>query len=109
MGTKSRRGSGPNELAMRHQGWIGTEVVAIAGNDPDPNCLFHQLVGDAIQYRYRFHAILPVPIPGEPPGINLSNLPGIPDPAWHLHGLSLKTHRQIVSVRGGLRCRVLWP
>jgi hypothetical protein len=56
------------------EGWKGTEVVAKAGNDPDPNCLYHQLIGDAIKYRYRFHAVPPPPLPGEPPGINLSNL-----------------------------------
>jgi hypothetical protein len=31
------------------------------------------LISDAIKYRYRFHAVLPPPIPGEPPGINLSS------------------------------------
>ena len=56
------------------EGWKGREVVVIAGNDPDKNCLYHELIGDAIKYRYRFHAVLPASIPGEPPGINLSNL-----------------------------------
>lgn len=72
--------SSPGEKVVRTdwqhgtEGWMGTEVVAIAGNDPDPNCLYHQLIGDAIKYRYRFHAVPPPPLPGEPPGINLSNL-----------------------------------
>jgi len=55
-------------------GWKGKEFVALAGNDPDPTCEYHQLISDAIKYRYRFHAVLPAPIPGEPPGINLSNV-----------------------------------
>jgi hypothetical protein len=55
-------------------GWKGKEVVVIAGNDPDPNCLYHLLLSEAIKYRYRFHAVPPEPIPGEPPGINLSNV-----------------------------------
>src|ERR1017187_5824004 len=56
------------------EGWKGREIVVIAGNDPDPTCLYHQVIGEAIKYRYRFHDVLPPPIPGEPPGINLSNL-----------------------------------
>lgn len=56
------------------EGWKGMEMVVIAGNDPDPTCLYHELISDAIKYRYRFHAVLPSPIPGEPPGINLSNV-----------------------------------
>ncbi len=82
------------------KGWIGTEVVAIAGNDPDPNCLFHQLVGDAIQYRYRFHAILPVPIPGEPPGINLSNLEW-----WQYIGLK-ERHNLAMAIKPYIEDRV---
>jgi hypothetical protein len=72
--------SSPGEEVVRTdwqqgiEGWKGTEVVAKAGNDPDPSCLYHQLIGDAIKYRYRFHAVPPPPLPGEPPGINLSNL-----------------------------------
>jgi hypothetical protein len=66
--------SSPGEKVVRTdwqqsiEGWKGTEVVAIAGNDPDPNCLYHQVIGDAIKYRYRFHAVPPPPLPGEPPG-----------------------------------------
>jgi len=55
------------------EGWTGKEFRVIAGNDPDPSCLYHELIGDAIKYRYRFHDVPPDPIPGEPPGINLSN------------------------------------
>jgi len=56
------------------QGLKGNEISVIAGNDPDPSCLYHSLIGDAIKYRYRFHDVPPDPIPGEPPGINLSNV-----------------------------------
>jgi hypothetical protein len=56
------------------EGWKGKEIPVIAGNDPDPPCLYRQLIGDAIKYRYRFHDVPPEPIPGEPPGINLSNV-----------------------------------
>ena len=55
-------------------GWKGQEIAVIAGNDPDPTCLYHQLVGDAIKHRYRFHAPLPPHVPGEPPGLGVSNL-----------------------------------
>lgn len=55
-------------------GWKGREIIVLAGNDPDKNCLYHQLVGDAVMYRYRFHAVIPAPNPGEPPAINSSNL-----------------------------------
>jgi hypothetical protein len=72
--------SSPGEKVIRTdwplgaKGWTGREIVVIAGNDPDKNCLYHQLVGDAITYRYRFHAIIPAAGPGEPPGINVSNV-----------------------------------
>ena len=84
--------SSPGEEVIRTdwqqgiKGWKGREVIVIAGNDPDPNCLYHQVIGDAIKYRYRFHAVLPPPIPGEPPGINLSNLEWW---SWRLTGLGL--------------------
>ena len=76
----SERESSPGEKVIRTdwqlgaKGWTGREIVMIAGNDPDKNCLYHQLVGDAITYRYRFHAIIPAAGPGEPPGINVSNV-----------------------------------
>ncbi|MBK9170717.1 MAG: hypothetical protein IPM24_25090 [Bryobacterales bacterium] len=54
--------------------WKGKEIVVPAGNDPDPNCEYHKLIGDAIKHRYRFHDVQPVPAPGEPPGIYASNL-----------------------------------
>jgi hypothetical protein len=72
--------SSPGEQVVRTdwqhgtKGWKGREVVVIAGNDPDPNCLYHLLISEAIKYRYRFHAPPPDPLPGEPPGINLSNV-----------------------------------
>ena len=72
--------SSPGEGLTRTDRQLGieglkvSEVVAIAGNDPDPQCLYHRLLSDAIMYRYRFHDLLPDPIPGEPPDINLSNL-----------------------------------
>ena len=57
----------------RTEGWAAKEIRVVAGNDPDPSCLYHELIGDAIQYRYRFHDDPPDPIPCKPPGINLSN------------------------------------
>jgi hypothetical protein len=59
--------SSPGEKVVRidwqlgAKGWTGREIVIIAGNDPDKNCLYHQVVGDAITCRYRFHAIFPPP------------------------------------------------
>lgn len=82
------------------KGWRGTEVVVIAGDDPDPNCLFHKLIADAIQYRYRFHAILPEPILGEPPGINLSNLEW-----WRYIGLEQR-HNVAMAIKPYLEDRV---
>ena len=55
-------------------GWRGKEIRVIAGNDADPSCLYHRLIEDAIKYRYRFHAVPPTMIPGDPPGINSPNL-----------------------------------
>lgn len=82
------------------EGWKGREIVVIAGNDPDKNCLYHQLVGDAITYRYRFHAILPAPIPGEPPGINLSNLEW-----WQYIGLN-ERHNLAMAIKPYLEDRI---
>jgi hypothetical protein len=82
------------------EGWKGTEVVAIAGNDPDPNCLYHELIGDAIKYRYRFHAVPQPPLPGEPPGINLSNLEW-----WQYIGLN-ERHNLATAIKPYLEDRM---
>ena len=71
----------------------------IAGNDPDPNCQYHQLISDAIKYRYRFHAVLPAPIPGEPPGINLSNVEW-----WQYIGLN-ERHNLAMAIKPYLEDR----
>jgi len=52
----------------------GREVAVVAGNDPDPTCVFYDLLSNAIEHRFRFFEPLPPPAPGEPPGINLTNL-----------------------------------
>jgi hypothetical protein len=82
------------------EGWKGREVIVIAGNDADKNCRYHQLIGDAIKYRYRFHAVLPAPIPGEPPGINLSNLEW-----WQYIGLN-ERHNLAMAIKPYLEDRV---
>ena len=71
----------------------------IAGNDPDPNCQYHQLISDAIKYRYRFHAVLPAPLPGEPPGINLSNVEW-----WQYIGLN-ERHNLAMAIKPYLEDR----
>ena len=81
------------------EGWKGKEVVVIAGNDPDPNCDYHQLISDAIKYRYRFHAVLPAPLPGEPPGINLSNVEW-----WQYIGLN-ERHNLAMAIKPYLEDR----
>jgi hypothetical protein len=80
-------------------GWKGKEFVAVAGNDPDPTCEYHQLISDAIKYRYRFHAVLPAPIPGEPPGINLSNVEW-----WQYIGLN-ERHNLAMAIKPYLEDR----
>jgi hypothetical protein len=72
----------------------------IAGNDPDPTCLYHQLVGNAIQHRYRFHAPLPPHVPGEPPGLGVSNLEW-----WKYIGLK-ERHDLAMVVRPYLEDRI---
>jgi len=81
------------------EGWKGKEVVVIARNDPDPNCLYHQLISDAIKYRYRFHAVLPPALEGEPPGINLES------PEWWQYiGLN-ERHNLAMAIRPYLEDR----
>jgi hypothetical protein len=82
------------------EGWKGREFIVIAGNDPDPTCLYHQVIADAIKYRYRFHDVLPPPIPGEPPGINLSNLEW-----WQYIGLN-ERHNLAMAIKPYLDDRV---
>jgi hypothetical protein len=82
------------------EGWKGKEIVVIAGNDPDPTCLYHELIGDAIKYRYRFHAILPDPVPGDPPGLNLSNAEW-----WQYVGLK-ERHNLAMAIKPYLDDRV---
>ncbi len=81
-------------------GWKGQEIEVIAGNDPDPTCLYHRLVGDAVTYRYRFHAPPPPPTPGEPPGINVTNLEW-----WKYIGLR-ERHNVAMAVKPYLEDRV---
>jgi hypothetical protein len=81
-------------------GWKGQEIAVIAGNDPDPTCLYHQLVSDAIKHRYRFHAPLPPHVPGEPPGLGVSNLEW-----WKYIGLK-ERHDLAMTVRPYLEDRI---
>ncbi len=80
-------------------GWKGKELVVIAGNDPDPTCQYHQLISDGIKYRYRFHAVLPAALPGEPPGINLSNVEW-----WQYIGLN-ERHNLAMAIKPYLEDR----
>jgi hypothetical protein len=80
-------------------GWKGREVVVLAGNDPDKNCLYHQVVGDAVMHRYRFHAVIPPPNPGEPPGINSSSLEW-----WQYIGLN-ERHNLAMAIKPYLEDR----
>jgi len=52
----------------------GREVETVAGNDPDPTCVFYELLSHAIEHRHRFFDPLPAREPGELPGIGLTNL-----------------------------------
>ncbi|MFN7939114.1 MAG: 7-cyano-7-deazaguanine synthase [Bryobacteraceae bacterium] len=98
--------SSPGENVVRidwqhgSEGWKGKEIVTTAGNDPDPNCLYYQIVGDAIKYRYRFHAGLPPLSTGEPPCLNFSN-----DEWWHYIGLN-ERHNLAMAMRPYLEDRV---
>lgn len=80
-------------------GWAGREILTCAGDDPDPNCLYHRIVGDSIQHRYRFHAPLPQPCPGDPSGISLSNLEW-----WKYIGLN-ERHNLAMSIKPHLEDR----
>ena len=82
------------------EGWKGREMVVLAGNDPDKNCLYHQVVGDAVMYRYRFHAVIPAPNPGEPPGINASKLEW-----WQYIGLN-ERHNLAMAIKPYIEDRV---
>jgi hypothetical protein len=81
-------------------GWKGREINVLAGDDPDKNCVYHQLVGDAVMYRYRFHAVIPPPNPGEPPGINSSNLEW-----WQYIGLN-ERHNLAMAIKPYIEDRV---
>lgn len=81
-------------------GWKGREVVVLAGNDADKNCLYHEVVGDAVMYRYRFHAVIPPPKPDEPPGINTTNLEW-----WKYIGLN-ERHNVAMAVKPYLQDRI---
>jgi len=53
---------------------LGREVHVLAGNDPDPTCIFYELLKDAIEHRCRFFERPLDAAPGEPPDVNLSYL-----------------------------------
>lgn len=99
--------SSPGEIVTRTdwrqgaEGWEGREVVAVAGNDPDPNCLYHELVGEAIKYRYRFHDRLPDPGPDEPPGLNLTS-----EEWWRYIGLK-ERHNLAMAIRPYIEDRIV--
>ena len=78
----------------------GREVTVVAGNDPDPTCVFYDLLSNAIEHRFRFFEPLPPPAPGEPPGINLSNLEW-----WQYIGLS-ERHNLAMAIKPYLEDRV---
>src|ERR1700730_2650482 len=98
--------SSPGEKVIRTdwqqgtEGWKGREVAVIPGNDPDKNCLYHELISDAVKYRYRFHDVLPSAIPGEPLGINLSNVEW-----WKYIGLN-ERHNLAMAIKPYLEDRM---
>jgi hypothetical protein len=77
----------------------GREVTVVAGNDPDPTCVFYDLLSNAIEHRYRFFEPLPAPAPGEPPGTNL-NLEW-----WQYIGLS-ERHSLATAIKPYIEDRV---
>lgn len=78
----------------------GREVEVFAGNDPDPTCVFHELVSSAIDHRYRFYDKRPSPAPGEPPGIQASNLN-----SWRYIGLN-ERHNLALAIQPYLEDRM---
>ena len=78
----------------------GREVAVVAGNDPDPTCVFYDLLSNAIEHRFRFFEPLPPPAPGEPPGINLTNLEW-----WQYIGLS-ERHGLAMAIKPYIEDRV---
>lgn len=81
-------------------GWKGEEISVIAGNDPDPTCLYHQLMGDAIKLRYRFHDPPPAHVPGEHSGLGVTNLEW-----WKYIGLK-ERHDQAMVLQPYLEDRI---
>ena len=77
----------------------GREFEVVAGNDPDPTCVFYELLSNAIEHRYRFLES-PPPEPGKPPGINL------PDMNWARYiGLN-ERHNLAMAIKPYLEDRV---
>ena len=96
----------PGETVLRtdwqcgSKGWTGREGFYVAGNDADRNCVYHKIVGDAVTYRYRFHAPISPAAPGEPLGINVSNLEW-----WEYIGLK-ERHNLAMAIKPYLEARV---
>jgi hypothetical protein len=78
----------------------GREVEVVAGNDPDPTCVFYELLSNAIEHRHRFFEPLPAPEPGELPGIGLTSL-GL----WQYIGLK-ERHSIAMAIEPYLEDRV---
>jgi hypothetical protein len=78
----------------------GREVDTVAGNDPDPTCVFYELLSHAIEHRHRFFEPLPAPEPGELPGIGLTIL-GL----WQYIGLK-ERHSLAMAIKPYLEDRV---
>jgi hypothetical protein len=78
----------------------GREVETLAGNDPDPTCVFYELLTNAIEHRHRFFEPLPAPEPGELPRIGLTSL-GL----WQYIGLK-ERHSFAMAIKPYLEDRV---
>jgi hypothetical protein len=76
----------------------GREVEVVAGNDPDPTCVFYELLSNAIEHRRRFFE--PVPAPGEPPVFNVTNLEW-----WQYIGLN-ERHNLAMAIKPYLEDRI---